>query len=185
MKRYKTTESDLVVGVIDTRIWPKSDSFSDQGFDHDPKKWKGTCSGGKNFTNNKKIIGARFYVEESTRDNDGHGSHTTSIAAINNVNNVGFYGLAQGTARGGVRSAAYKVCTTKGYDEHSILAAFDDAIADGVDIISISVGRLGQFPFEKDVIAIDSFHAMARGTLTVNSDGNDGPKPSLVSSVAP
>ena len=73
----------------------------------------GTCAGGKNFTCNNKIIGARFYITDSARDVVGHGSHAASIAAGNDVNDVSFYGIAQGTARGGVPSArisVYKVC---------------------------------------------------------------------------
>ncbi|MED6157212.1 hypothetical protein PIB30_021205 [Stylosanthes scabra] len=175
-------ESNLVVGVIDTGIWPESESFSDEDIDDPvPKKWKGTCAGGKNLTCNKKIIGARFYVDDSARDSHGHGSHTASIAAGNNVENVGFYGIAQGTARGAVpsaRIAAYKVCGAGffGCGDHDILAAFDDAIADGVDIISISIGSILRRNLENDSIAIGSFHAMAKGILVVSAVGNLGPK---------
>ncbi|KAK4856453.1 hypothetical protein QYF36_017666 [Acer negundo] len=66
-----------------------------------------------------------------------------------------------------------------------ILAAFDDAIADGVDLITISIGGSNAIEFNEDVIAIGAFHAMAKGILTVQSAGNDGPKSSSVSSVAP
>lgn len=52
-KRNPSIESDTIIGVIDTGIYPESDSFSDQGFGPPPKKWKGTCAGGKNFTCNK------------------------------------------------------------------------------------------------------------------------------------
>ena len=51
--RRRTVESDLIVGVIDTGICPESESFSDEGFGPAPKKWKGACAGGKNFTCNK------------------------------------------------------------------------------------------------------------------------------------
>ncbi|OIV89156.1 hypothetical protein TanjilG_26019 [Lupinus angustifolius] len=133
VKRSRAIESDVVVGVIDTGIWPESDSFNHQGFGPIPKSWKGTYAGGKNFTCNKKIIGAIFYVDESVRDIDGHGTHTASIVAGNNVPSARFYGLAQGTARGGVpsaRIAAYKVCGELGCTSHAIMAAFDNAIAD-------------------------------------------------------
>lgn len=43
-------ENDIIVGVIDTGIWLKSKSFSDEGFGPPPKKWKGSCH---NFTCNK------------------------------------------------------------------------------------------------------------------------------------
>ncbi|RVW56646.1 Subtilisin-like protease SBT4.11 [Vitis vinifera] len=53
IERKPAVESDVIVGVIDTGIWPESPSFSDEGFGPPPKKWKGVCSGGKNFTCNK------------------------------------------------------------------------------------------------------------------------------------
>ncbi|KAK3027867.1 hypothetical protein RJ639_041501, partial [Escallonia herrerae] len=92
-----------------------------------------------------KLIGARYYAnnkDDSARDTEGHGTHTASTAAENVVKNTSFYGLARGTARGGVpsaRIAAYKVCS--GCFDADILAEFDDAIDDViVDIITISVG---------------------------------------------
>ncbi|EOA29691.1 hypothetical protein CARUB_v10016212mg [Capsella rubella] len=65
-------------------LWPESESFSDKGFSPPPpNKWRGACEGGKNFSCKNKLIGARYYGMESARDNDGHGSHTASIAASN------------------------------------------------------------------------------------------------------
>lgn len=83
------------------------------------------------------------------------------------------------------RIAMYKVCWSDGCATADILAAFDDAIADGVDIISVSLGS--DFPFEyfEDPIAIGSFHAMKYGILTSNSAGNSGPDPYSVSNIAP
>ena len=138
-----------------------------------------------------KIIGARFYTldihSNSARDEEGHGSHTASIAAGNKVPGANFYGLANGNARGGVPSAGiatYRICGPEGCTDDSILGAFDDAIVDGVDIITISVSGSPR-PFNFDSIAIGSFHAMEKGILTVQSAGNDGPYPSTVGSVAP
>ena len=51
--RNLTVESDIIIGVIDSGIWPESDSFNDEGYGPPPKKWKGTCDGGLNFTCNK------------------------------------------------------------------------------------------------------------------------------------
>lgn len=51
--RNPTVESDIIIGVIDTGIWPESESFNDEGFGPPPKKWKGVCKGGNNFTCNK------------------------------------------------------------------------------------------------------------------------------------
>jgi hypothetical protein len=52
-KRNPTVESDVIVGVIDSGIWPESESFNDTGYGPPPTKWKGTCAGGSNFTCNK------------------------------------------------------------------------------------------------------------------------------------
>ncbi|XP_059664437.1 subtilisin-like protease SBT4.3 isoform X2 [Cornus florida] len=192
VKRNPIVESDVIVGVFDSGIWPESESFNDEGFGPPPVKWKGTCRGGKNFTCNNKIIGAQYFPPDeanSARDFDGHGSHTASTAAGNKVADVSFYGLAQGNARGGVpsaRIAAYKVCSDgASCSDVDILSAFDQAIADGVDIISISLGANSARDFAEDSIAIGAFHAMVKGILTVNSAGNSGPTPSTVSSVAP
>jgi len=180
-------EGDVIVGMLDTGVWPDSPSFSDEGFGPPPSRWKGTCH---NFTCNNKIIGARAYnggsssSGQSPLDDDGHGSHTASTAAGRAVGNVSMYGLAGGTARGGVpgaRLAIYKVCC----GEADILAGFDDAIADGVDVISISIGSPFPFDYFGDVIAIGSFHAMRRGVLTSAAAGNSGLDFGNVCNVAP
>ena len=54
----------------------------------------------------------------------------------------------------------YKVCWSFGCALADILAAFDDAIADGVDIISVSLGTDEALQYFEDPIAIGSFHAM-------------------------
>lgn len=98
-----------------------------------------------------------------------------------------FFGLAEGVARGGVpysRIAVYKVCWANGCGTADILKAFDDAIADGVDIISVSLGG-GPEDYFKDPIAIGAFHAMKNGILVSNSAGNDGPEPVSISNYAP
>ncbi|XP_031405812.1 subtilisin-like protease SBT4.3 [Punica granatum] len=190
-KRNPSIESDIIIGVLDSGAWPESESFSDKGFGPPPKKWKGTCQGGANFTCNNKLIGARFYADgsHSARDSFGHGTHTASTAAGNPVNGVSFYGLGNGTARGGVpsaRIAVYKVCNDKGdCGNADILAGFDDAIADGVDIITASLGGNLAQSFDTDPVAIGGFHAMERGILTTQSAGNQGPHEGTVSSVAP
>ncbi|XP_061998353.1 subtilisin-like protease SBT4.4 [Rosa rugosa] len=187
--RKATAESNIIVAVIDTGIDPDSESFRDEGFGAAPMKWKGVCEGGENFSCNNKIIGARFYdPAESARDEDGHGTHTASTAAGNVVTDVSFYGLEPGTARGGVpsaRIAAYKVCGATGCSSEAILAAFDDAIADGVDIVSVSLGSRSPVPFDNDPIAVGSYHAMKKGILTSHSAGNRGPGAGTVTSVAP
>ena len=97
-------------------------------------------------------------------------------------------GLGLGTARGGVpsaRIAAYKVCWSDGCTDADILAAFDDAIADGVDIISGSLGGSSVKDYFNDSIAIGSFHAMKKGILTTLAVGNNGPEFTTIVNFSP
>ncbi|KAJ8642609.1 hypothetical protein MRB53_004357 [Persea americana] len=190
-------ESNVIVGLLDTGIWPESASFSDRGFGPPPAKWKGKCQTAGNMTCNKKLIGARFYHSgrrfypediKSPRDSEGHGTHTASTATGRTVSGASFYGLGEGVARGAVpqaRVAVYKVCWYVGCFAADILAAFDDAIADGVDIISVSLGSSNAVNYFQDSIAIGAFHAMKNGILTSNSAGNNGPYPYSISNCSP
>ena len=119
---------------------------------------------------------------------DGHGTHTSSTLAGNLVSNASLYGLAKGTARGAVpsaRVAMYKVCwATTGCSDMDILAAYEAAIADGVDVISISIGG-GSSEYTSDSIAVGAFHALRKGIITLASAGNDGPSLGSLANHAP
>ncbi|KAL2902554.1 Cucumisin [Bienertia sinuspersici] len=194
-----TLESDIIIGVIDYGIWPESESFRDHNIGPPPSKWKGICqnSNDKNFTCNNKIIGARYFRADgeipkddiaSPRDTDGHGTHCASTAAGRTVNKASFLGLGQGTARGGVpsaRIAVYKPCWVDGCYFADVLAAFDMAILDGVDIISVSLGGFEPKSYLEDPISLGAFCAMRRGILTSASVGNLGPYLQTVENAAP
>ncbi|XP_010262465.1 PREDICTED: subtilisin-like protease SBT1.2 [Nelumbo nucifera] len=196
-----------VIGVLDTGVWPESPSFNDHLMPPVPKKWKGICQEGENFNSsncNRKLIGARFYTKGhmtssplpkptevteyiSPRDSHGHGTHTSSTAAGASVPMANVLGNAAGVARGmapGAHVAIYKVCWFNGCYSSDILAAMDDAIRDGVDVLSLSLGGF-PIPLFDDSIAIGSFRAMARGILVVCAAGNNGPIPSSVANEAP
>ncbi|RXI06277.1 hypothetical protein DVH24_018319 [Malus domestica] len=203
---YSTkNQVDVIVGFIDTGIWPESPSFDDANMPPVPARWKGRCESGEKFTAltcNRKVIGARYYnsgyeaEEESTttvsfrspRDSSGHGSHTASIAAGRYVLNMTYKGLAAGGARGGApmaRIAVYKTCWNSGCYDVDLLAAFDDAIRDGVDIMSVSLGPdAPQGDYFSDAISIGSFHAARHGILVVASSGNEG-NPGSATNLAP
>ncbi|KAG6466457.1 CO(2)-response secreted protease-like [Zingiber officinale] len=205
--------NDVIIGIIDTGIWPELPSFNDNGMSMIPSRWKGTCMEGSDFKKsdcNRKLIGARYYTSQvvsiqppsndphvnkvntfgSPRDSVGHGTHTASTAAGSMVSNASYYGIAGGVAKGGSpssRLAMYKACSLGGCASSTVLRAIDDAIDDGVDIISISIGMSSVFQSDylSDPISIGAFHANQRGILVVCSGGNDGPDPYTVVNSAP
>ncbi|GAB4859294.1 Subtilisin-like protease SBT5.3 [Ancistrocladus abbreviatus] len=205
---------DTIIANLDTGAWPESESFSDEGMGPIPPRWKGICQNQNDSMPgavhcNRKLIGAKYFnkaylkalaaynasavdtVLNTSRDDDGHGTHTLSTAAGNFVKGVSVFNFGKGTAKGGsprARVAAYKVCWTpingnECYDA-DILAAFDAAISDGVDVISVSLGG-NPAEYFLDSVAIGSFHAMMRGIPVVCSAGNSGPADGSVTNVAP
>ncbi|KAJ6830277.1 putative subtilisin-like protease SBT1.6 [Iris pallida] len=205
--------SDVVIGVLDTGVWPERRSFSDRNLGPVPSRWRGACELGPNFPPslcNLKLVGARFFSKghdaaaalggpainetvefRSPRDADGHGTHTASTAAGRHVFQASMSGYAVGVAKGvapKARIAAYKVCWKgAGCLDSDILAGFDRAVSDGVDVISVSIGGGDgvSSPYYLDPIAVGSFGAMAKGVFVSSSAGNDGPTPMSVTNLAP
>ncbi|XP_020228756.1 subtilisin-like protease SBT3.9 [Cajanus cajan] len=198
-------QENIIIGFIDTGIWPESPSFRDTDMPPVPRGWKGKCQLGEAFNAsscNRKVIGARYYMSgheaeegserkvsfRSARDSSGHGSHTASTAAGRYVANMNYRGLGAGGARGGApmaRVAVYKACWDSGCYDVDLLAAFDDAISDGVHIISLSLGpEAPQGDYFSDAMSVGSFHASRHGVLVVASVGNEG-NPGSATNVAP
>ncbi|XP_010538683.1 PREDICTED: subtilisin-like protease SBT3.12 [Tarenaya hassleriana] len=204
---------DVIIGVIDSGIMPESESFNDEGLGPIPKHWKGQCVAGDNFDPakhcNKKLIGARYYMDgfkekngaeiafddeyKSPRDAYGHGTACASIAAGSIVPNASYRGMARGVMRGAApraRIASYKVCWLKGAScgLADTVKAFDDAVHDGVDVLSISLG--GQSPVDSEIdgtddIALGAFHAVTKGIPVVAAAGNAGPDAQTLANVSP
>ncbi|GMH17866.1 hypothetical protein Nepgr_019707 [Nepenthes gracilis] len=206
--------ADVIIGIFDTGIWPERRSFSDKNLGPVPRRWKGVCEVGDKFTAancNRKIIGARFFSKgheaaipgiglgginatvefHSPRDADGHGTHTASTAAGRYAFKASMNGYADGIAKGvapKARLAVYKVCwKDSGCFDSDILAAFDSAVSDGVDVISVSIGGSDGIssPYYLDPIAIGSYGASSRGIFVSSSAGNDGPSGISVTNLAP
>ena len=192
---------NVIVGIVDSGIWPESASFSDRdangklAYQQIPG-WHGKCAPGEAFDAsmcNQKLIGAQYfnagfggkgfsYEFNSPRDADGHGTHTASTAAGNYGVDTGV--VLAGETLGGVsgmapraRVAAYKVCwgiaPDGGCASSDSVAAIDQAVADGVDVINFSIS--GSQNALLDPVEVAFLFAADAGVFVAASAGNDGP----------
>lgn len=167
---------------------------------------------GDSFLCNNKLIGARYYNSSfasvydiqtelgefiSPRDADGHGSHTASTAGGNEFISAEISGIDAGTVSGiapRARIAMYKVCwnsdyeTPEGEDEAGCfpsdsMAAIDQAVIDGVDIINFSIG--GSRTDLTQPAATAMLRATQAGVFVAVSAGNDGPDTETIGTPAP
>ena len=198
------TGEGVVVGVIDTGIWPEHPSFADPGLKRPAGLADGVpCEFGdtkhnpldKPFTCQNKLIGARdmrtLYkqldgpeVYNSARDYDGHGTHTASTAAGNANVKASIFGIDRGTVTGIAPRAsiiAYSALGEGGGYGSDLAAAIDQAVADGVDVINYSIGSASPTVGPDDVAFL---FAADSGVRVATSNGNAGPAPSTIGSPA-
>ena len=204
----------VIVGIIDSGIWPENPSFSDRDADgklvfRQIPGWHGKCTPGEDFPAsdcNQKLIGAQWYNSgwggddgvktlfpyefASTRDADGHGSHTASTAAGNYGVNAVVDGVDLGMISGmapRARISAYKVCWGSGgeggcFGSDSV-AAIDQAVADGVDVLNFSIS--GTRTNYLDSVEVAFLFAADAGVFVAASAGNSGPGAGTVAHMSP
>uniref|UniRef100_A0A0E0K5X5 Subtilisin-like protease n=1 Tax=Oryza punctata TaxID=4537 RepID=A0A0E0K5X5_ORYPU len=199
--------TDAVIAVLDTGIYPDHASFaSDPSLSPTPPPtFRGECVSTPEFNAsvccNNKLVGAKMFYEgasgkpinetedsKSPLDTTGHGTHSAAIAAGSPVSDANLFGFANGVAKGtapGARIAVYKVCWKMGCFGSDVVAGMNEAIADGVDIISLSLAVSRKKTFVEDPTAISGFNAVRKGILVVASAGSNGPKESTVTNTAP
>lgn len=197
------TGAGMVIGVLDTGIWPESASFAKKM--PAPANWHGTCQTGVAFVAehcNGKIVGARYFADSwlagggsvpegeflSPRDAAGHGTHTASTAAGLPISNVTIDGRRFGPVSGvapDAQIAVYKVLWGgMGYDA-DIIAGIDAAVADGVQVINFSIGsQLGDWEANTP-IGIAFLNATLSGVFVAASAGNTGIVSGAISNAAP
>jgi subtilisin family serine protease len=181
----------------------------------DGSTFHGVCTTGVQFTADDcstKIVGARYFVSGfgadriggvdvgeylSPRDGDGHGSHTASTAGGNHDVRATVGGLDYGLVSGvapAARIAAYKVCwsgpdptvsTDDGCANSDSLAAIDQAVADGVDVINYSIGSASGATSTVSPTDQAFLGAAAAGIFVAASAGNSGPGASTLDNVSP
>ena len=196
-----TKGEGIIVGVIDTGIWPEHPSFADDGSYPAPVGWNGDCSvpsdGSQPYTCNNKLIGAKYFLSgysvasggydglfKSARDDDGHGTHTASTAAGNEGIAVTLLGENRGVISGiapRAYVAAYKGLGPAGGVSSDLVAAINAAVKDGVDVINYSIGSGASDPWT-DASSLAFRAARAAGVFVATSAGNSGPDASTIGS---
>ncbi|CAI5530551.1 unnamed protein product, partial [Closterium sp. Naga37s-1] len=163
------------------------------GYGPVPKKWKGACTGLSKC--NRKLIGARYFLKgyeaeygklargefRSARDAGGHGTWCAGAAAGNaGVVLTDEFGSTAGPASGMAprgRLAVYKAIWFNASDGYGhdcdIFAAVDQAVADGVDVLSMSIGS-GEDTYFGDLPLL---RAVQAGVFLAMAAGNEGPPP--------
>lgn len=204
-----TRGEGMVIGIIDTGINVRHPAFAEvdaEGYRHiNPKPRRfGLCNSSMAEFCSGKLIGIHDYTSEGTRngnDTDGHGSHVAGIAA-GNVRSTQLAGQTGAiTLRlSGVAPRAslisYKACVagTNGNPgtcpNSATMAAIDQAIADGVDVINYSIGGDAVDPWGSLTGGGSSApmrsiaNAVRAGIVLSVSAGNSGPVPGSLSSPA-
>lgn len=185
----------VVVGVVDSGIAAESPAFAEvPGLGADPEDFTGVCAEGDGWSAescNRKVVGARWYVEGfgadrvrsseslSPADALGHGTQVSSVAAGNAGVSVRVDGRDAGRF-GGVapqaRIAAYKACwgapdpSDDGCSTADVVSAVDAAVADGVDVLTLALAG-GELI---DTLQLALLGAAEADVVVVGASGNSG-----------
>ena len=189
----------IIVGIIDTGINFTHPSFQDiggDGYDHvnplGAGNYKGICVANSALCNDK-LIGLWDFVDgagesDGAADSDGHGTHTASTAA-GNVTTATVStptGYTYQTSISGVAPhaniIAYDACTTS-CPGAALLAAVNQAVADGVHVINYSISG-GNDPYH-DPVSLAFLAANDAGIFVAAAAGNDGPDDGSVLHISP
>ena len=198
--------TNVIVGVIDTGVWPESPMLNDPGLPAPPKPLSAyRCDFGDGtdvahlgpaFACNNKLIGAynetasymanvgsdgQEFCNDTThvcsaRDSEGHGTHTATTAAGSQVSSAVLYGVQRGPISGiapGAHVIAYRVCMVQGCFGSDSVAAVQQAILDGVNVINFSISG-GAQPYS-DAVELAFLDATNAGISVNASAGNSGP----------
>ena len=194
-----TRGEGVLVGMIDSGVNAGHPAFAavyGEGYQHTNPfgagVYRGVCAPGAARPEaicNDKLVGAyNFTSETSATDSDGHGSHTGSTMAGNThvaeftVGSTTWERTVSGVApRANVIS--YKVCTSFGCLSSASVAAVNQAIADGTDVLNYSISGPDD-PWDNSVDAA-FLAAFEAGVFVSASAGNDGPGAGTVAKTAP
>lgn len=175
------------IGVIDTGADTTHPGLTDPTLPV-PAGYPKTRSASDESVLTNKIIVMRNYqslidptVEEDPRDRNGHGTAVAMVAA--GMPTSGPYAELTGVAPK-ASLGIYKVFpgANGGTTEDVLLKALDDAVADGMDIVNISLGLEPTQRPADDVMVAAIERASQAGVIVVKSAGNSGSLPNTITS---
>ncbi|WP_254780531.1 S8 family peptidase [Arthrobacter woluwensis] len=189
----------------------RTDEGEIQMLKSDGGTFSGDCQAGQGFAGtecNSKVISARYFPDEylndvppehrapeellSPVDVGGHGSHTASTAAGNAAVRTTLGGRDMGVTGGvapGAKLAIYKTCwqdddpDTGGCYYSSAVAAIDQAILDGVDVLNYSIS--GFTDTTSDPVSLAFLSAVSAGIFVSAAGSNNGPGAGTIAHGAP
>jgi len=171
----------IKIGIIDSGIDITNPMFSGAGLSI-PPGFPLYSNGSQPLTNSKVIV-ARSYaslfgneqLDQTADDEVGHGTFVAGCAAgaAFAAPRAQVSGMAPGAYLGN-----YKILGTPGINDTTTtaaeLAAIDDAVRDGMDVINLSIGALDYLPPEENAEYIALDNAVKAGVIVTISAGNDG-----------
>jgi subtilisin family serine protease len=176
----------IKIAMVDTGIDVKNQGFRDTlpALDGFPKV---LTESDLKFTNAKVIVAKNYTPllpdggDVDADDRDGHGTGTSMAAA--GAPAASPYGQLTGVAPKAYLGN-YKVLDANGGTSDVIAKAVDDAVADGMDVINLSLGGIVMSYSDVDGSGIDSIAleaATKAGVIVVVAAGNEGPGASTIS----
>jgi minor extracellular serine protease Vpr len=170
------------IAIIDSGIDTRHPAFASAGFQMPPGYPRGNTAAELALTTPKVVVyrGYDSLAPKEVRGNPedclGHGTPVAACAGAVRVH-------APAATISGVAPAshigAYKVfpgcygCT----DTAAILAAFEDAVKDGMQVVNLSLGHVPGERHEVDLLQSAADRAAAMGVMVISSLGNSGPDP--------
>jgi minor extracellular serine protease Vpr len=170
----------IKIGIIDTGVNAGHPAFTDPGLPPLEGYPRGNRATDLENTNGKVIV-ARGYVPAGptahAKDDVGHGSGVAGVAA--GSPNETMLGPATGVAPGAYLGS-YKMMTNDPVsmsDDDSLILALEDAMADGMDVVNLSL-QTGRFLLrpEDDILTDICERMVTGGVMVIRSTGNEGPE---------
>ena len=188
-----TAGAGIKIGDIDTGIDNLHPFFNPAGFSYPPGFPKCDAADSTSHTPDQdceyvspKVIVAKVFYNKNNQHNfdaqaiQDHGTHTAGIAAgiydptlnavVNGVSIDDMSGIAPGAWLGNYNVFPGDVTDARSED---ILNAVDAAVADGMDVLNLSLG--GSYHGNNDLLAIGLDNAADAGVVVAVAAGNSGP----------